>query len=62
MIDKEINISYDESEEDFIISWKDDDGGIYLITIQNGDHDMMLSYSSEKFSNGWNKFIELNKR
>lgn len=61
-IGKHVRVSYDESEDDFVISWKDEDGGIYLITIQNGDHDMMVSFASKKFSKSWNEFIELNKR
>jgi len=62
MEDKKINISFDKTEDDFIISWEDESGGVYLITIENGDHDIMVSYSSKQFSKGWRKFIELFKK
>lgn len=57
-----VNISFDKSENDFILSWKDENGGLHLITIENGNHDIMVSFSSKKLSEGWREFIKLEEK
>jgi len=57
---RKVNVSFDKSENDFVLSWKDKYGGVYLITIESDNNtDIMVSFSSNKINEGWREFIEL---